>query len=87
MAVRAFLPERMFVNGASPMTLTRASRRKSRQNPGDGGLAPVRALGGAGLVLNPRIARSWAGTGVDMEGVGKGTGKFLSVNVGGKQGQ
>ena len=68
MAVRAFLPKGMFVTGASPMTLTRASRRESRQNPGEGASMPVRVLGGAGLVLKPRIARSWAGTGVDVKG-------------------
>ena len=45
MVVRAFLPERMFVTGASPMTLTRASRRESRQNPGEGASMPVRVLG------------------------------------------
>ena len=68
MAVRAFLPERMFVTGASPMTLTRASRRESRQNPGGGGANARPGTWGAGRALKPRIARSRAGPGVDVKG-------------------
>ena len=69
MVVRAFLPERMFVTGASPMTLTRASRRESRQNPGGGGANARPGTWGAGRALKPRIARSRAGG--RCEGVGR----------------